>query len=201
MKMLSNDRAQATDNLDAVQGPRRCKNQQSCEPRRGLAREALSSVVAELGNKPKASRYITLPQAQNMLAAKSYAALMGRSLVAHATIHWAGTQVWDDHYGQLFAKVREGLNKWLLRHCVPGGLTGIWCRECRAQTDVVHCHLLFHLPLEFRSGANLLQTEAALNRLVDRHGGGLWGEFAVKLTIHRAPDAFQHSGIRSLEFT
>jgi hypothetical protein len=26
-----------------------------------------------------------------------------------------------------------------------GGLTCVWCRECKAHTDIVHCHLLFHL--------------------------------------------------------
>jgi hypothetical protein len=61
---------------------------------------------------------------------------------------------------------------------------GMWCRECKAHTHIVHCHLLFHLPVEYRTGARFLQTEAALFRLVGRHDGGILGEFAVKLTIH-----------------
>jgi hypothetical protein len=109
-------------------------------------------------------------------------------LVAHATIHWSGTVVFDDPDGNLFAKVREGLHKWLLRRGIVGGLTCVWCRECKAHTDIVHCHLLFHLPVEYRTGAKLLHTEAALFRLVGRHGGGILGEFAVKLVIHPDPD-------------
>ena len=88
----------------------------------------------------------------------------------------------------LFAKVREGLHKWLLRQGIEGGLTCVWCRECKAHTDIVHCHLLFHLPVAYRIGARSLQTEAVLSRLVGRHGGGIWGEFAVKLIIHPDPD-------------
>jgi len=109
-------------------------------------------------------------------------------LVAHATIHWSGTVAFDDPDGKLFAKVREGLHKWLLRRRIVGGLTCVWCRECKAHTDIVHCHLLFHLSVEYRTGARFLQTEAALYRLVGRHGDGVLGEFAVKLVIHADPD-------------
>jgi hypothetical protein len=52
----------------------------------------------------------------------------------------------------------------------------------------VHCHLLFHLPVEYRSGPKLPEMEAHLVRLVDHHGGGILGEFAVKLVIWPAPD-------------
>jgi hypothetical protein len=127
-------------------------------------------------------------QANNLVAAVAFANEIGLPLVAHATIHWSGTNAWDDPDGTLFAKVREDLDKYLHRRGICGGLTGIWCRECRPLTDVVHCHLLFHLPEEFRRGAKLLQVEAALNRLVARHGEGLWGEFAVNLTIHPHAD-------------
>jgi hypothetical protein len=89
---------------------------------------------------------------------------------------------------KLFAKVREGLHKWLLRRGIVGGLTCVWCRECKAHTDIVHCHLLFHLPVEYRTGSKLLHTEATLFRLVGHHGGGILGEFAVKLVIHPDPD-------------
>jgi hypothetical protein len=123
-----------------------------------------------------------------MVEAVRHAREIGQPLVAHATIHWSGTDAQDDPDGKRFAKVREHLDKYLGRRGIRGGLTGIWCRECRAHTDVVHSHLLFHLPLEFRRGAKLLQIEAALNRLVARHGGGLWGEFAVNLTIHPHAD-------------
>jgi hypothetical protein len=133
-------------------------------------------------------KHLSLAQATNLIEAVDYAREIGLPLVAHATIHWSGTVVFDDPDGKLFAKVREGLHKWLLRRGIIGGLTCVWCRECKAHTDIVHCHLLFHLPAEFRSGARFLETEAALFRLVDRHGGGILGEFAVKLVIHPDPD-------------
>jgi hypothetical protein len=123
-----------------------------------------------------------------MIEAVDYARAIGLPLVAHATIHWSGTVAFDDPDGKLFARVREGLHKWLLRRRIVGGLSCVWCRECKAHTDIVHCHLLFHLPVEYRTSARFLQTEAAVFRLVGRHGGGILGEFAVKLTIHPDPD-------------
>ena len=53
---------------------------------------------------------------------------------------------------------------------------------------IVHCHQLFHLPVEYRSGAKLGEIEDHLVRLVDRHGSGILGEFAVKLVIWPDPD-------------
>jgi len=138
--------------------------------------------------RPHGSKYLSLGQATNIIEAVDYAKAIGLPLVAHATIHWSGTVVFDDPDGKLFAKVREGLHKWLLRQGIVGGLTCVWCRECKAHTDIVHCHLLFHLPVEFRTGAKFLQTEAAVFRLVGRHGGGILGEFAVKITVHHDPD-------------
>jgi hypothetical protein len=52
----------------------------------------------------------------------------------------------------------------------------------------VHCHLLFHLPVEYRSGKRLLQVEDAISRLVTRHGRDITHERAVDLTIWRDPD-------------
>ena len=138
--------------------------------------------------RPHGSKHLSLDQATNIIEAVDHARTIGLPLVAHATIHWSGTVVFDDPDGKLFAKVREGLHKWLLRRGIVGGLTCVWCRECKAHTDIVHCHLLFHLPVEYRTGARFLQTEAALFRLVGRHGGGILGEFAVKLIIHPDPD-------------
>ena len=137
---------------------------------------------------PHGSKHLSLDHATNIIEAVDHARAIGRPLIAHATIHWSGTVVFDDHDGQLFAKVREGFNKWLLRRGIVGGLTCVWCRECKAHTDIVHCHLLFHLPVEYRTGARFLQTETALFRLVGRHGGGILGEFAVKITLHADPD-------------
>jgi hypothetical protein len=139
---------------------------------------------------PHGSKCFSLHQASNLIEGVRHAKTIDLRLVAHATIHWSGTVAFDDPYGNRFARVREGFHKYLLRRQIPGGLTAVWCRECKAHTDIVHCHLLFHLPIEYRTGAKLLQIEAALFRLVGRHGDGILGEFAVKLKIWLDPDGF-----------
>ena len=117
------------------------------------------SIVA--GYRSGGTKYITLLQATNIIEAVKFAKLIGLPLVAHLTIHWAYTDVGDDPDGKLFAQFREGLNKWLHRRGIV--FAAAWARERQAggQTDVVHCHLLFHLPVEYRTGARFLQVEAA----------------------------------------
>jgi hypothetical protein len=136
----------------------------------------------------RASKYITMRQATNNVEAVRFAKMIGLPLVAHLTIHWSLTDAGDDPNGNLFAKVREGLDKWLDRHAVE--FAGSWARERQAggQSDVVHCHLLFHLPAKYRTGKKLRQVEAAIARLVKRHGGDLTDERAIKLVIHDNPD-------------
>jgi hypothetical protein len=91
----------------------------------------------------RASKYITTRQAANVMEAVRFAKLISLPLVAHLTIHWSLTDVGDDPDGKLFAKVREGLDKWLNRHGIE--FAAVWARErqCRGQSDVVHCHLMF----------------------------------------------------------
>ena len=48
--------------------------------------------------------------------------------------------------------------------------------------------MLFHLPVEHRSGPKREEMTAHLVRLVDRHGNGILGEFAVRLVIWPDPD-------------
>jgi hypothetical protein len=136
--------------------------------------------------RPRGSRYISVSQAANIAGAVRFAKSTGLPLVAHLTIHWSGTFALDDNDGTRFARVREGLSKVLLRRGIP--VAWVWCRECKAHTDVVHSHLLFHLPVEYRSGPKLAEMEAHLERLVGRHGDGIWSEYAVKLKIWRDPD-------------
>ena len=136
--------------------------------------------------RPYGSRYISVPQATNIVEAVKFAKSIGLPLVAHLTIHWSGTDAWDDPDGSRFAKLREGLAKVLLRRGIPPSWA--WCRECKARTDIVHSHLLFHLPSECRSGPNLDELTAAVERLVGRHGNGLWSEYAVNLKIWSDPD-------------
>ena len=52
----------------------------------------------------------------------------------------------------------------------------------------MHCHMLFHLPVAFRTGAKLRQVESALYRLIKRHGKDYWAEEVIKLVIHNNPD-------------
>jgi hypothetical protein len=88
-------------------------------------------------------------------------------------------------------KLREGFDKWLKRQGIPGGLTAIWVRErlSGGSAEVVHCHMLFHLPHPFLARKKRLQVERALERLIDRHGRGNWGDFTLKLTFPRNPNA------------
>jgi hypothetical protein len=105
-------------------------------------------------------------------------------LVGHVTIHWSLTDAGDDPEGMLFAKFREGLGKWLHRRGIL--FAAAWARErqSRGQSDVVHCHLLFHLPIHYRAGAKLRQVESAMHRLIRRHGRTYWDERVIKLVIH-----------------
>jgi len=112
-------------------------------------------------------------QASNLIEAVKFAKLVSLPLVAHLTIHWSLTDVGDDPNGKLFAKLREGLDKWLNRHGIE--FAAVWARErqSRGQSDVVHCHLMFHLPAKYRKGKKLHEVEAAISRLIERHGGGI----------------------------
>ena len=135
--------------------------------------------------RPGGTRSITVPQATNIIEAVGFAKMVGLHLVAHLTIYWACTYVGDDPYGKLFANVREGFNKWLIRHGIV--FAGAWARE-NPGGDIEHCHLLFHLPDEWCTGARRLQLEAALYRLIKHHGRGYWEDRVLKLVIHDNPD-------------
>jgi hypothetical protein len=140
------------------------------------------------------TKYITVSQATNIIEAVAFAKLIGLPLVAHLTIHWAYSDVGDDPEGRLFAKFREGLNKWLQRRDIV--FAGAWARERTAsgQGEVVHCHLLFHLPAEYCT-TRKLEVEAAIYRLIKKHGRregdkqghGYWADEVIKLVIHDKP--------------
>lgn len=133
------------------------------------------------------TKYITVPQATNIIEAVDFAKLIDSPLVAHLSIEWSLTDVGDDPEGNLFAKFREGLAKWVWRQGIE--FASVWCRERRAsgQSDVVHCHLLFYLPVDYRRGAKLIQAEAAIYRLIKRHGRDISDERVIKLVIHDKP--------------
>src|SRR5262245_34015012 len=73
------------------------------------------------------TKYITVPQATNIIEAVQFAKSIGLPLVAHLTIHWAYTNAADDADGKLFAKFREGLSKWLHRHGIV--FAAAWARQ------------------------------------------------------------------------
>ena len=147
-----------------------------------------SAEATKSETQPRASKCIGMRQASNIMQAVAFAKSIDLPLVAHLTIHWSLTDVGDDADGQLFAKLREGLDKWLNRRGIV--FAGAWARErqCRGQSDVVHCHLLFHLPVKYRSGKRLVQVEEAILRLIKRHGRGITDERVIKLVIHENPD-------------
>ena len=155
----------ASKNLDVPETSRDSVTQAAKGSAGDLTPEPLSSVVSpgtahhekqRRSYRPRGSRHLSLAQANNIIEAVDFARAIGLPLVAHATIHWSGTVVFDDPEGKLFAKVREGLHKWLLRRGIVGGLTCVWCRECKAHTDIVHCHLLFHLPTQWRKSQGVI---------------------------------------------
>ena len=138
--------------------------------------------------RPGGTRYLMVAQATNIIDAVEFAKSIGLRLVAHLTIHWSLTDAGDDPEGKLFAKVREGLSKWLHRKGIV--FAAAWARERQSSAAIRcrHCHLLFHLPVEYPTGAKLLQLEAAIYRLINRHGGAYWDERVIKLVIHDNPD-------------
>jgi hypothetical protein len=137
--------------------------------------------------RPGGTKHITLPQATNIIEAVEYAKSIGLPSVAHLTIHWAYTDAGDDSDGKLFAKFREGLDKWLWRQGIV--FAAAWSRErlSRGQSPVMHCHLLFHLPVEYCTKRKL-QVEAAIYRLIKLHGRGYWADEVIKLVIWPNPD-------------
>jgi hypothetical protein len=136
----------------------------------------------------RASKYIGMRQATNIMEAVRFAKMIDLPLVAHLTIHWSLTDVGDDPEGDLFAKFREGLHKCLNRRGIV--FAGAWARErqCRGRSDVEHCHLLFYLPVNYCSGKRLAQLEKAILRLVELHGRDITHERAIDLTVWRDPD-------------
>jgi hypothetical protein len=197
-EQLNNRVVQRDENLDVV---RTSRDHENLQPKGSAGESALNphlSVVCPFPAQPLrqrthrgryragGSKYISVLQATNIVEAVKFAKSIGLPLVAHLTIHWSGTLAFDGPNGIRFAKVREGLHKVLLRRAIP--VAWVWCRECKAHTEIVHSHLLFHLPVEYRSGAKLSEIEAHVERLIGRHGAGILGEFGVKLEIWPDPD-------------
>jgi hypothetical protein len=118
----------------------------------------------------------------------SFARKVGTPLNTHLIIHWGGTLAGDDPDGRLFAKLRYLLDK-RLRRKFGVELTAIWVRErhrnkrTRQQSEVVHSHLLFHLPPRYRANAS-----KHVDELVTLVGRGVIDDRTIELTYPANPD-------------
>jgi hypothetical protein len=118
----------------------------------------------------------------------SFAREVGPPLNTHLIIHWGGTLAGDDPDGRLFAKLRYLLDK-RFRRKFGVELTAIWVRErhrnkrTRQQSEVVHSHLLFHLPPRYR-----LEARKDVDELVTFVAGQIIDDRTIELTYPANPD-------------
>jgi hypothetical protein len=73
-------------------------------------------------------------------------------------------------------------------HAVGLTLEAVRERLSGGSAEVVHCHILFHLPHPFIRGRRRVQVETALERLIDRHGDGNYLDCTLKLTFPTNPN-------------
>jgi hypothetical protein len=135
------------------------------------------------------TRRITLRQARCLMQGLSFARESGTPLNIHLIVHWGGTVAGDDSDGKLFAKLRYLLDK-RFRRRFGIELTAIWVRErhrnkrTRQQSEVVHSHLLFHLPPRYR-----LEAKKDVEELVTLVAGQIIDDRTIELTFPANPDA------------
>jgi hypothetical protein len=123
-----------------------------------------------------------------MMEGLSFAREIGMPLNTHIIIHWGGTLAGDDSNGKLFAKFRYLLDLRVRRKFgIP--LTGIWVRErhrnkrTRQQSEVVHSHLLLHLPSRWREA-----LRQDVEQLVTLVAGPILDDSTIELTFPANPD-------------
>jgi hypothetical protein len=124
----------------------------------------------------------------------------GTPLNTHLIVHWGGTLAGDDPDGKLFAKLRYLLDK-RFRRKFGFELTGIWIRErhrnkrTRQQSEVVHSHLLFHLPARHR-----IEARKDVEELVKLVAGQVIDDRTIELTFPAKPDGkyFLKGGTRGV---
>jgi hypothetical protein len=123
-----------------------------------------------------------------MMEGLSFAREVGVPLNTHLIVHWGGTVAGDDPDGKLFAKFRYLLDK-RFRRKFGIELTAIWVRErhrnkqTRHQSEVVHSHLLFHLPARHR-----LEAKADIEELVTLVGKQIIDDRTLEFTFPANPD-------------
>jgi hypothetical protein len=123
-----------------------------------------------------------------MMEGLFFAREIGKLLNTPLIIHWGGTLAGDDSNGELLAKLRYLLDKRFRRkYGIP--LIAIWVRErhrtkrTRQQSEVVHSHLLLHLPSRWREAVRRDVTE--LVTLVARQ---ILDDRTIELTFPSNPD-------------
>jgi hypothetical protein len=123
-----------------------------------------------------------------MMEGLAFAREIGMSLNTHLIIHWGGTLAGDDSDGNLFAKFRYLLDK-RLRRKYGRELTAIWIRErhrnkhTRQASEVVHAHLLLHLPSQHREA-----VRGVVDDLVTLVAKRILDDRTVELTSPSNPD-------------
>lgn len=141
-----------------------------------------------------------------MMEGLDFAREIGTPLNAHLIIHWGGTGAGDDPDGLLFAWFRHLLDKRLKRQNIPGGLTAIWVRErhrnrrTQQLSEVVHSHLLLHLPSHFERSPYREVFLKAVEELVALVGEDVLDDRTITLTFPNNPDGkyFLKGGTRAV---
>lgn len=142
----------------------------------------------------KPSKRINIRQARNMMEGLAFAREIGTPLIAHLTIHWGGTGAGDDPDGSLYAWFRHLLDKRLKRQGILGGLTAIWVLERHRNkrtpqfSEVVHSHLLLHLPSHFERSPYREVFQQVVEELVELVGDDILDDRTIALTFPNNPD-------------
>jgi hypothetical protein len=135
-----------------------------------------------------------------MMEGLNFAREIQMPLNTHLIVHWGGTVAGDDPDGSLFAKLRYLLDK-RFRRKFGIELTAIWVRErhrnrrTRQQSEVVHSHLLFHLPPRHRA-----EAKEDVQELVTFVAKQIIDDRTIELTFPANPDGkyFLKGGTRAV---
>jgi hypothetical protein len=127
------------------------------------------------GNRTTAtSDYLTLRQAQDLMAAAQYALANGKPLTRHLTVRleWQGVSDADavKAIGRLLTLLRDHVRK-----TAGGEIAYIWSREHGAVIGS-HVHILLHLP------AGYIWQGQRLQRWIERISGGKYRAGTIKTT-------------------
>jgi hypothetical protein len=102
----------------------------------------MAPAVAGSQKKRRRTRYITLLQANNLVAACEFARTIGCPMNVSIDICWLMFSGYAEDRKRL-AKCQQRLSKWFVRRDFQ--LSWIWVREIRAN-GALHTHILMHVP-------------------------------------------------------